>query len=908
MKGFLSKVWFPVAVVAAVTAQVIGPEERVESRRIPAHDPDTVIYAVPGYKKGWEEDALLFAAAERDSLALAEDSLGFFTDEEKVDSVVKVRPAALDTLIAPDSLQRTDAFRFKYYAALLDSASHVWIRDSLRAAGDSLDWPKLDSIYRADSIAVAKEAFERWYASLDKAARKKYDQERKNERKLAELKLRQRQKDSLQTHRDSVRAATPRILETFALTDYLQYKRLIAWERDRNFHKLDPYVPDTTANYWFHDYPFLRKDVGAAWLGVAGSPVQSYDFFQRKSTEGVSFYEAQESWTYSAATLPFYNTKTPYTELAYWGTIFAPTKKESDNLRILTTQNITPELNLTLQYDRYGGGGILNNETTANKTFVAATNYLGRKYMMHAGYIYNMVRRSENGGIRDNMWIRDTTVDAREITVALSKANSLIKKNTIFLDQQYRIPFYFLEDLFGRPEEELDEASAEEWDFEGEDDEETEGAPAGSQKDTTDVYYYDEDVTTAFIGHSTELSTYRRTYSDQITTKDERAYYDAYNYNPNTSLDSTRVLRLDNKLFLRLQPWSSEGVVSKLDVGVGYKLMRYFLMDPKYLSASQTHNWNSSYVYAGAEGQLRNYIHWNALGHYAFAGQEANDFDLEANAGLNFFPFRRARKSPVSLDVHFETSLKEPEFYEQHYMSNHFSWENDFSKKSVTKLEGEIRIPHWRLGASVGYALLDGNIYYGTDGIIRQNTTPMSVLKARLDKDFAIGDFLHFDHRLLFQLSSNQEVLPLPKLAANARYYVQLRISQGVLVMQIGADAYWNTAWYAPAWNPAVGVFHNQTETKYGNAPYFDAFVNMQWKRACIFVKLENAGQGWPLDKADYFSADHFIRTQRAFKFGIYWPFYTQPGKSTSSGSASGPDRGPSGSSGSSRPSGARLQ
>ena len=71
MKGFLSKVWFPVAVVAAVTAQVIGPEERVESRRIPAHDPDTVIYAVPGYKKGWEEDALLFAAAERDSLALA---------------------------------------------------------------------------------------------------------------------------------------------------------------------------------------------------------------------------------------------------------------------------------------------------------------------------------------------------------------------------------------------------------------------------------------------------------------------------------------------------------------------------------------------------------------------------------------------------------------------------------------------------------------------------------------------------------------------------------------------------------------------------------------------------------------------------------------------------------------------
>jgi len=886
MKGFLSKVWFPVAVVAAVTAQVVVPSEHVESRRIPADNPDTVIYAIPGYKKGWEEDALLFAAAERDSLALAGDSLAFFPEEEQADSVVKVRPAALDTLLAPDSLRDSDSFRYKYYAALRDSASHVWVRDSLRAAGDTLDWPKLDSLYRADSLVFAKEAFERWYASLDKAARRKYDKERKNERRLAESKRKLRQKDSLQTYRDSVRAATPRILETFALPDSLQYKRLVAWERDRSFHKLDPYIPDTTANYWFHDYPFLREDVGAAWLGVAGSPVQSYDFFRRKSTEGVSFYEPMESWSHSAETLPFYNSKTPYTELAYWGTLFAPTKKESDNLRIFTTQNITPELNMTLEYDRYGGGGILANETTANKTLVAATNYLGRKYMMHAGYIYNMVSRGENGGVRDNMWIRDTTVDAREISVALSRASSRIKKNTVFLDQQYRIPFYFLEDLFGGPEE------------------------VEAQDDTTG-FTIDEDVTTAFLGHSTEFSTYRRTYTDQLTTKDERAYYADNYYNPSASLDSTRVMRLDNKLFLRLQPWSSDGIVSKLDVGVGHKLMRYYLMDPDFLHSSQSHNWNASYLYAGAEGQLRDYIHWDALGRYAFAGQEANDFSLAANMGLNFYPFRRARKSPVSLDVHFETSLREPEFYEQHYFSNHFRWENNFTKKSVTQLEGEIRVPHWRLGASVGYALLDGNLYYGTDGLIRQNGTPMSVLKARLDKDFVLGDFLHLDHRLLFQLSSNEEVMPLPKLAANARYYIQLRISQGVLVMQIGADAYWNTAWYAPAWNPAVGVFRNQTETRYGNAPYFDAFVNMQWKRACIFVKLENAGMGWPLDKADYFSADHFIRTQRALKFGIFWPFYTQPAKTSSgSGSATGRSVGgrTGGSSGTSRPSGARLQ
>ena len=53
---------------------------------------------------------------------------------------------------------------------------------------------------------------------------------------------------------------------------------------------------------------------------------------------------------------------------------------------------------------------------------------------------------------------------------------------------------------------------------------------------------------------------------------------------------------------------------------------------------------------------------------------------------------------------------------------------------------------------------------------------------------------------------------------------------------------------------------------------------------------------GWPNKKADYFTADGYIRTQRAFKFGITWPFWILPGtnKSTgmSSGSASGGNRG----------------
>ena len=243
---------------------------------------------------------------------------------------------------------------------------------------------------------------------------------------------------------------------------------------------------------------------------------------------------------------------------------------------------------------------------------------------------------------------------------------------------------------------------------------------------------------------------------------------------------------------------------------------------------------------------------------------------IRADARLDLYPFRRHRKSPISLSAHFETSLDEPDFYVQHMYANHYKWENDFGKISTTKIEGKLAIPHLDFELAAGYALLDKNIYYDTLGVVRQNTTPMSVAKVSLTKNFRLWKF-HFDNRILAQVSSNEDVMPLPLVAANLRWYLQFDIvSKDVMQMQIGANVTGTTKWYAPAYSPALGQFHNQKKEQYGMSPYIDAFINVQWKRATIFVKLVNAGMGWPLESADYFSAHGFIRPQRALKFGIW--------------------------------------
>ena len=881
MKHFLAKIWVPLTLVTMAGIQSFGIDasravglKRLTDSLIISHLPDTTAV----------RDSILQADTTRQEPGIS-------------DSTINLVLSAKDTIKVPDSLKETDPFKYKYYIAIKDSTTRFQVRDSLMAAGDSLELAMLDSLYIKDSTEVAKARHEAWYASLSRKERKKYDAEQALPGLIAAANRKMEIKDSIRARKDSIIAAKPRILQTFAIPDSMQYKRLITWDHDREFHNVKLKDYDTTYNYRFNDYPFFKGDaVNSVWLGVVGSPEESYDFFRRREEDNAIFYTPYQTYSYTPENAPQFNTKTPYTELAYWGTLFANQEKEESNVQVLTTQNITPELNFTLEYRRYGSNGMLRREDTDNRSFLAATNYMGKKYLMHAGFIYNKIERSENGGVIDQSWIRDTVVDAREIEVYLKNADNKLKKNTIFLDQSYRIPFTFLNRIKENKQLKLKMAVRDSIMASGdslaiESYLEKEREDSIELANAIDTLNLNENVTTAFIGHSSEYSVFRKKYTDDISLSDSLGrdfYQDRFYINPTRSADSLRVMKFENRAFIRLQPWKSDGIVSKLDVGIGDKLASYYSFRPQdYLSGSHNVLLNSAYLYAGANGQFKKYMQWNAKGQYTFAGYEVNDFDIDANLSFSVYPFRRHKNSPLTFRAHFETSLKEPDYYQQHLFTNHFKWDNNFSKISTTKAEASLSIPKWQMAASFGYALLSNNIYYDTEGIVRQNTSPMSVMTASLKKNFTVWN-LHFDHKALFQLSSNEEVMPLPMLALNFRYYFQFDVVKKVMQMQIGANGTYTTKWYLPAYNPVLGVFHNQNEMEYGNCPYIDAFVNIQWKRACIFIKAINVNMGWPGKSADYFTADGYIAPQRAIKVGISWPFYMQPGnnRSTTTGGA----------------------
>ena len=310
--------------------------------------------------------------------------------------------------------------------SLSDSYAAVNINYNTAPQKDTLNYRQIDTLYLMELDSVLTCYFDSLALYLPNA----------RDVKKAERKVKREFKDS-------VRIATPRILQTFAVPDSLYYERILKWTHDQSFNNLNLEKIDTTFNYHFNDYPFLKKDVNATYLGTSGSATQTYNYFKREKMNVFPFFEPYLIYSYTPETLPQYNTKTPYTELAYWGNLLSTKLIEETEIKILTTQNITPSLNFTLLYQRYGSTGMLQLEKTDDRTFSAAMNYLGKKYLMNAGYIAQTVTRTENGGIRESTWILDTIVDSKTIDVNLISASNSLKRRTYFITHSLAIPFNF---------------------------------------------------------------------------------------------------------------------------------------------------------------------------------------------------------------------------------------------------------------------------------------------------------------------------------------------------------------------------------------------------------------------------------------------------------------------------------
>ncbi len=631
-------------------------------------------------------------------------------------------------------------------------------------------------------------------------------------------------------------------LESFYFDDSTRARRIFSWTASMDDNNITLRDMDTTIAEFQRDYPFMRKGVGSASLGNVGGATIPLNYFDRPQFRNFSFLQAWASYLMTPEQILFYNARMPYTNISYQ--MSGQRAKEEQLFHAVISQNISPSSSINLDYNSDGMKGQYERQKALDRYFSANFAHTGKRYAIHGGYIYNVGDIQENGGIEDMRDVTDTVMDMTEnIPVRLdakADARNRYKGNTFYWTQSYGIPL--------RRQRATDELTLSK-------------------------------IPTVFVGQSFQYTAFKKIYSDAVKAPTGAAgeeesvpFYDHFYMSPDKTYDSIRQSMMDVKFFMQLQPYNRDGALGLVTAGIGDELNSYYYYVPEAYQGMYgkggKQSKNSIYVYGKVEGAVSRYMRWSADAKLHMIGYRSGDFDVGGKLSLAAY----IRNKPLTLDASVRFSLREPDFWQQNYFSNHFAWSNHFSQEKSTLITAAFRVPDVGLELGGSYALTKDKVYYGLNIVPEQYGDMLSVMGLYLRKDFRLGGF-HLNHRVLMQWSSNQTVAPVPLLSADISYFFGFDVVKKVLYMQIGLDGRYNTEYYAYAYNPAIGQFYTQDQVKLGNYPSMDAFVSAKWKRLRLLLKLQH----WNCNLFGgnrYFEVVNYPQNRMMFKIGLSWAFY----------------------------------
>lgn len=156
---------------------------------------------------------------------------------------------------------------------------------------------------------------------------------------------------------------------------------------------------------------------------------------------------------------------------------------------------------------------------------------------------------------------------------------------------------------------------------------------------------------------------------------------------------------------------------------------------------------------------------------------------------------------------------------------------------------------------------------------VMQSNDNIQLLSLVLNQDFTLG-ILNWENEITYQQTSDEKVLPLPKVNIYTNLYLLFRIAK-VLQVQFGSDMRYFTKYYAPTYSPAVGMFANQSSDeliKVGNHPIINVYANFHLKHTRFYVMYSHVN--YSSDGGTGFTAPHYPVNPSFLKLGISWNFF----------------------------------
>jgi hypothetical protein len=248
---------------------------------------------------------------------------------------------------------------------------------------------------------------------------------------------------------------------------------------------------------------------------------------------------------------------------------------------------------------------------------------------------------------------------------------------------------------------------------------------------------------------------------------------------------------------------------------------------------------------------------------YCFMGYNAGDYRGE------LYTEKLTQNRKFSAGAEGIVSLKKPDYMTLYYYSNNFRWQNNFSQEGINSAKLFLRSDKYFFEVGAFARQYTSLVFYGWDATPWQMAYPVNLLGAYAYKELNLGSWT-FRNRVTYQYNSVPGPISVPEWVTEHSLFFHHHYKD-LMEYQAGVDLFYFSSYFGKTYMPATGQFYIQNDTKIGNYPFLDLFINVQIKTVRIFVKYEHVNSGYP--DYTFYVATHYPAPERALKFGLTWIF-----------------------------------
>lgn len=597
------------------------------------------------------------------------------------------------------------------------------------------------------------------------------------------------------------------------------------WRVSETLGTADTIAVDTAFLNFQDRNPIDTFSIANSYNGNLGSPLQSKLYFKRPEGSDFMFDDAYRPYTMDIKATTFFDTKTPYTNLTYHtgGSAY----RKQDNVKFIFASCPSKKVGFGTDLDYIYSIGEYDKQAALRFSGSIFARYNGKHYNASGLLSVNNQKNHENGGLKDLSVINEPLDRKPYDFVTNLDGFSGFNKTTFYYNHSYNIGF---------------------------------NRQVNVTKDSVRLDY----IPVTHFGHTVNFEELRKRYYE--ANVDTIFYDNTYIHKKGISTDSAAVRTLSNTFYINLDEkfnkWMKFGLTGYLQNEIQqYAYLREFA------DTVLTHDVKSSTKLGGVLSKNEgDNFRYNLSGDIYLIGYKLGEFNLEGKAIGNF----RLWKETVSLSAHAAIRNEQPSYFLQHYKSNHFAWSNNFSKIYKTTIGGVFSLKRTKTNLKVDVENVSNFIYFNEDALPIQYESNIQVISADLKQDLRFWHF-NLENHVVYQLSSNNNIIPLPTLSLYHNFYYEGTWFK-VLRTQLGANMRMHTKYYAPNYMPATGQFFVQKNTEIGNYPLVNVYANFHLKQARFYFEYYHINK--LIMKGDYFSMPAYPFSPAFFKMGLSWNFY----------------------------------